>query len=165
MVACFGFWVGMCFSVIGLCGVVVKRIPGQYTNMLTPIKDSETLGYQLGMRWQTPFAYSFWQWGTVNKAKVWDCKDKACNELIIAAMTNIKGHWAKSKKHHQSIGQLDFGFQQLLHVVVAAKRVSSGYVSTSYNQFVVSFNSCFFFPKGFWGILSNQGHCCGKYAS
>ena len=39
-------------------------------------------------------------------------------------MANIKGHWAKSKKHNQSIGQLDFGFQRLLHVVVAAKRVS-----------------------------------------
>ena len=50
--------------------LTVDLRPGQYTKMLSPIKDSETLGYLMGLRWQIPCTYSFWQWGTVNKANV-----------------------------------------------------------------------------------------------
>jgi hypothetical protein len=77
----------------------------------------------------------------------------------------IIGQSEYSKKNNQNIGQLDSGFQRLLYVVVSERRVTSGQVSTSYHQFVVSFNNCFFFPKGFWGTLSKEEHCCGKYAS
>ena len=93
------------------------------------------------------------------------CKDWACDEPIIAAMARMKDHWAKCKKQNQCIGQLDSGFQRSLYVVVSERRVTSGQVSTSYQQCVVSFYSCFFFSKGFWGKCYNQGNCCGMYAS